>query len=48
MIRGILALVGLILVGAGVGVYSWPAGLIVFGAGLYVDTILGKSNGADK
>ena len=46
--RGILAIGGLLLVSVGVGIYSWPAGLIVLGAGLYIDTLLGKSDGADN
>ena len=48
VMRGILAIIGLVLAGAGVAMYSWPAGLIVLGAGLCIDAYLGKSDGADN
>ena len=35
---GLMALVGLITLAVGAGLYSLPAGLIVFGFGLYIDT----------
>lgn len=38
--NGMVAIIGLVLLSVGIGLYSWPAGLIALGAGLYLDSIL--------
>jgi len=42
MTRGLLALLGIALVSVGAGCYSWPAGLIVAGALIYIDVAFRK------
>ena len=38
--RDILSLAGAVLLGVGVGLYSLPAGVAVFGAVLYLDSLV--------
>lgn len=41
MTNGIVGLVGLVLMSLGAGwMHSWPAGLIVLGVGLYLDSMI--------
>lgn len=42
MRRELTALLGLLMLAAGASVYSWPAGLIILGAGFYLDSRLQK------
>ncbi len=40
---GLVSIIGLAMLSAGASCYSWPAGLMVFGAGLYFDAILPRN-----
>jgi len=35
--KGLVSLIGLALLSAGLAAWSWPAGLVAFGLGLYLD-----------
>ena len=37
--NALIGLFGLLLLSTGVAVYSWPAGLIALGAGLFIDAL---------
>lgn len=42
----IIGFLGLVIAGAGVSfAISWPWGLVFFGLGLYIDSMIGKKNG---
>ena len=39
----LIRLIGITFASVGVGFYTWPAGMVVFGLGLYIDTMIGES-----
>ena len=38
--NALIGLFGLLLLAAGAAAYSWPAGLIALGAGLFIDSLV--------